>query len=81
MRKKEVTDLIIRPLKESGLEVKSKFIPMKGDKGEYFIWKILEDKTKKIIFSNSKNHQKEAVLIGMNIGFKNSQSVIDALKI
>jgi len=74
-----VTDFIIKPLKEEGNNVKYTFKPMKGGKGEFYIWKII-DNDKKIIFSNKKDLHPEAVAHGLNVGMKNSNSILEALK-
>ena len=74
-----VMDFIIKPLKEAGNNVKSTFKPMKGGKGEFYIWKVL-DKEKKIIFSNDKTLHPDAVAYGLNVGAKNCTAICDALK-
>ena len=75
-----VTDFIIKPLKEEGNNVKFSFKPMKGGKGEFYIWKIIDSNNRKIIFSNKKDLHPDAVAHGLNVGPKNSAVILEALK-
>lgn len=77
-RVKYVTDFIIKPIKEEGKTIKYTFTPMKGGKGEFFLFKVINGK-KEIIFSNKKDIHPDAI-IGMNISLKNSDAVLSKLK-
>jgi len=72
-------DFIIKPLKEEGINVKFTFKPMKGGKGEFYIWKVV-DGEKKIVFSNDKTLHPDAVAHGLNVGTKNCTIICDKLK-
>jgi hypothetical protein len=72
-------DFIIKPLKEEGMNVKFLFKPMKGGKGEFYVWKIQEGENK-IIFSNHKNLQPNAVAHGLNINTRNCNAILSELK-
>ena len=74
-----IMDFIIKPLKEEGINVKFTFKPMKGGKGEFYIWKVV-DGEKKIVFSNDKTLHPDAVAHGLNVGTKNSTIICDKLK-
>lgn len=74
-----VMDFIIKPLKEEGNNVKYLFKPMKGGKGEFYIWKI-EENEKKIIFSNKKDLHPTAIAHGLNVNAKNCDAILNGLK-
>ena len=77
-RVKYVTDYIIQPIKDEGLTIKYQFVPMKGGKGQFFLYGRFKGK-KEIVFSNQKNLHPDAIH-GMNISLKNKQEIIDRLK-
>ena len=77
-RVKYVTDYIIKPIKEEGLTLRYTFNPMKGGKGDFFLFKVIDGKNK-AIFSNKKDLHPEAIH-GMNITSKNSNDIIKKLK-
>ena len=70
-----VKNMLIKELNNQGYDVNYDFEPMKGGKGEFFIF-LLNDGQKKCVFANNKTIGDSNTIVGMKINDKNLQDII-----
>jgi hypothetical protein len=79
MRKKQVEDLLVTPIKQKGFDVNFNCIGLAGGNGEYYIYAGSKENRKIVFSNNSKLHEESKPIIGRNINNKNSQEIIDLI--
>jgi hypothetical protein len=67
---------VVAALNNKGYDVNTDFEPQSGGKGEFYIYKITNDK-REVVFSNSKNHV--GAVIGSSISSKNYEKIVEQI--
>jgi hypothetical protein len=67
-------------LKELGYEVQYDFVPMPGNKNEYFVFMVKHDGTLRPVFSNMKAHEKDGAVFDYGISADNSGKIIELIR-
>jgi hypothetical protein len=72
-----VVKILVGALNNEGYDVNYTVEPKSGGKGEYYIYKVNSDETKKIVFSNNRNlHASQGAFIGSSIRTTNVNEVV-----
>ncbi len=75
-----VVKTLVGALNNEGYDVDYTVEPLNGGNGEYYVYKIIEDGTKKIVFSNNRNlHSSLGAVIGYSIKSKNVNEVVQKI--
>ena len=75
-----VVKILVGALNNEGYDVDYTVEPLSGGNGEYYVYKINTDGTKKIIFSNNRNlHSSQGAVIGYSIKSNNVNEVVKKL--
>ncbi len=73
----QIVKLLVTELNKEGYDVNYTIEPLNGGNGEYYIYKVSDDGTKNIVFSNNKNlHGSKGALIGGGIRSSNVQDIV-----